>query len=57
MYFLKYVIEPSLITDDGSFIELLNVMEDSECWNIKKLAQQIRSKLKEGPVNTDNTTG
>jgi len=51
------VIKISLITDDayGSFNELLNVMEDSGFRNAKKLAQQIRSNLKEEPVNTDNT--
>ena len=57
VYFLKHVIETSLITDDDSFNELLNIMENSEFPNAKKLAQQIRSKLKEGPVNTDNTAG
>jgi len=57
VYLLNHVIKPSLITDDGSFNELLNIMEDSEFPNAKKLTQQIRSKLKEGPVNTDSTAG
>jgi len=57
MYFLNHVIKPSLITDGTSFNELLNVMEDSEYSNVKELARQIRSKLKEGPVNNDNTAG
>jgi len=57
VYLLNHVIKPSLITDGGSFNELLNVMEGSEYCNVKELAQQIRSKLKEGPVNNDNTEG
>jgi len=55
VYFLNHVIKPSLITDGGSFNGLLNVMEDSEFPNAKILAQQIRSKLKEGLVNDDST--
>jgi len=57
VFFLNHVIKSSLITDDGSFNELLNVMEGSEYCNVKELAQQILSKLKEGPVNDDNTKG
>jgi len=57
IHFLDSVIRPAITTDDGSFNELLNVMEDSEFPNAKKLSQQIRSKLKEGPVSTDNTAG
>ena len=49
-HFLDSVIRPSIVTDDGSFNELLNVMEDSEYCNVKELAQQIRSKLKEQSV-------
>ena len=56
VYFLNHVIKPTIIIDVGSFNELLNVMEDSE-YNIKELAKQIRSKLKEGPVNSYSTAG
>jgi len=57
-HFLDHVIKPAVtIGVDRSFNELLNVMENSEYCNVKELAQQIRSKLKEGPVNTDNTAG
>ena len=57
-HFLDCVIKPAVtIGVDRSFNELLNVMEDSEYSNVKELAQQIRSKLKEGPVNTDNNAG
>ena len=55
-HFLDSVIRPA-INDVDSFNELLNVMEDSEYSNVKELAQQIRSKLKEGSVNTDNNAG
>ena len=51
-HFLDSVIRPAIISDVGSLNELLNVMEDSEYCNVKELAQQIRSKLKEGSVNT-----
>ena len=57
VYFLNHVIKPAIIIDVGSFKELLNVMEDSEYCNVKELVQQIRSKLNEGPVNTNNTAG
>ena len=57
-HFLDCVIKPAVtIGVDRSFNELLNVMEGSEYSNIKELAQQIRSKLKEGPVNTDSNAG
>ena len=57
-HFLDCVIKPAVtIGIDRSFDELLNVMEDSEYCNVKELAQQIRSKLKEEPVNTDDTAG
>ena len=56
VYFLNHVIKPTIIIDVGSFNELLNVMEDSE-YNIKELAKQIISKLKEDPVNTYRTAG
>ena len=56
VYFLNHVIKPALTSDVGSFNELLNVMEDSDYPNIKELAVQIRSKLHEGPVNTENTS-
>jgi len=56
-HFLDSVIRPAIITDDGSFNKLLSVMEDSEYSNVKELARQIRSKLKERPVNTDNIEG
>ena len=52
VYFLNHVIKPAMISDVGSFNELCKVMEDSEYSNVKELAQQIRSKLSEGPVNT-----
>ena len=51
VYFLNHVIKPAMVSDVGSFNELLKVMEDSEYSNVKELAQQIRSKLKGGLVN------
>ena len=57
VYFLNHAIKPAMVTDAGSFDELLNVMEDSEFCNVKELAQQIRCKLKEEPVGTDKTAG
>ena len=54
-HFLHSVIRPAIIADVDSFNELLNVMEVSEYCNVKKLAQQIRSQLKQGSLNTDNT--
>ena len=55
-HFLDSVIKPTISTDDGRcFIELLNVMEDSD-FGIKELAQQIRSKLREEPQSTENAT-
>ena len=57
-HFLDCVIKPAVTNGvDRSFNELLNVMEGSEYSSIKELAQQIRSKLKEGPVNTDSNAG
>ena len=59
-HFLDHVIKSALtIGVDRSFNELLNVMEDSEYFNVKELARQIRNQLKEGQVNHDNsdTTG
>ena len=56
VHFLDSVIKPAITTDVDRFNELLNVMEDSEYCNVKELAQQIRSKLKEGSI-TDNTAG
>ena len=57
-HLLDCVIKPAVtIGVDRSFNELLNVMEDSEYCNVKELTLQIRSKLQEGPVNTDNTAG
>jgi len=38
VYFLSHVIKPAITTDIGSFNELLNIMEDSEFPNAKKLA-------------------
>ena len=57
VYFLNHVIKPAMVSDVGSFNELLKVMEDSEYCNVKELAQQIVSNLSEGPVIIDNTTG
>ena len=57
-HFLDCVIKPAVAIDvDRSFNELLNVMEGSEYSNVKELAQQIRSKLKEGSINTDSNAG
>ena len=57
-HLLDNVIKPAITTGfNRSFNELLNVMEDSEYLNVKELALQIRSKLQEGPVNTENTVG
>ena len=57
VYFLNHVIKPALTTGVGSFNELLNVMEDSEYCNVKELTVQIRHRLQEGSVNTDNAAG
>ena len=55
VYFLNHVIKPPItIGDDRSFNKLLNIMEDSKYWNVKELAQQIKSELK---INADNITG
>ena len=54
-HFLDSVIRPTTPSDVISFNELLNVMENSDYCNVKELARQIRSKLKEGHVSTDNT--
>ena len=56
-HFLHSVIRPSFITEISRFNKLLDIMEDSEYCNVKELAQQIRSKLKGEPVNTDKTPG
>ena len=56
-HFLHSVIRPSIITDVGRFSKLLDIMEDSEYCNVKKLAQQIRNKLEGEPVNAENTPG
>jgi len=52
VHFLNHVIKPALTTDVRSFNELLDVMEDTDYCNVKKLAQQIKSKLQEGTKNT-----
>ena len=51
-HFLDSVIKSSIVNNVSSFNKLLNVMEDSEYYNVKELAQQIKSKLKEQPVTT-----
>ena len=56
VYFLNHVIKPAIITDVDRLNQLLNIMEDSEYSNVKELAQQIRSKLKEKPINTNTKT-
>ena len=40
-----------------SFNKLLDVMEDSGNDSLKELAKEIKTVLKEGPVNTDNAAG
>ena len=40
-----------------TFNELLNVMEDSDNDSLKVLAEDIKTALKEGIVNTDNAAG
>ena len=57
VYFLNHVIKPALISDVGSFNQLLDIMEDSEYHNVKELALQIKNKLKDRPVTTDSTAG
>ena len=54
-HFLDCVIKPAVtIGDNTSFNELLNVMKDNDHYNVKELAHQIRSGLKEEPVSPDN---
>ena len=56
-HFLHSIIRPSIITDVGRFNKLLDIMEDSEYCNVKDLAQQIKSKLEEKPINANRTPG
>ena len=45
------------IGNSTTFNELLNVMEDSDNDSLKVLAEEIKTALKEGIVNTDNAAG
>ena len=57
-HFLDCVIKPAVTNGNNTnFNELLNVMKNSDYHIVKELAQQIRSKLKEEPVNTNDTAG
>ena len=56
--FLDYKISSDVcVGDSTSFNKLLNVMEDSENDSLKALAEEIKTALKEGLVDTDNTAG
>ena len=57
VYFLNHSIKPTINSDVASFNQLLNVMEDSIYFDLKDLAQEIWSKLKQRPVNTNMTAG
>ena len=51
--FLRHVIIPYLEIDDHSvFMKLLNIMENSEYFSVKELADQIKSELKEKSSDT-----
>ena len=55
--FLDSVIEPSVTSVGGSsFVELLNVMEDSEYEHVKELAKLIRTSLRKRS-STDHDNG
>ena len=56
--FLDDKISPDVsVGYSTSFNKLLDVMEDSGNDSLKKLAKEIKTVLKEGPVNTDNAAG
>ena len=45
------------VGNSTSFNKLLDVMQDSEYDSLKALAEDIKTALKEGSVNTDNAAG
>ena len=45
------------VGNSTSFNKLLDVMEDSGNDSLKELAEDIKTALKRGPLNTDNATG
>ena len=57
-YFLDHKISPDVsVGNSTSFDKLLDVMEDSGNDSLKELAEEIKTALKEEPVNTDNAAG
>ena len=57
-YFLDNAIKPGVTSDVGtSFSDLVTVMENSEYENVKRLAEQIKSWLREDTTNTNSGTG
>ena len=57
MHFLDNVIKPDVTSGIGngeSFDKLLTVMNDSENLTVQRLAEQIRSKLRSGAIDTNN---
>ena len=57
-YFLDHKISSDVSVDNStSFNKLLDVMEDSRNDSLKELAKEIKTALKEEPVNTDNAAG
>ena len=51
-YFISHVIIPSLVIDDSHFMELLNIMQQSEFIGVKQLSDQIKSELKKESPDT-----
>ena len=51
-YFIRHVIIPSLVIDDSHFMELLNIMQQSEFIYVKQLSDQIKSELKKESPDT-----
>ena len=56
--FLDHEIKSDVsVGNSTSFNKLLDVMEDSGNDSLKELAEEIKTALKEGPVNTNNAAG
>ena len=57
-FFLNQTISSDIsVGISTSFNMLLDVMEDSDYFSVNALAKEIKTALKEGPVNTDNAAG